>query len=91
MGVDAPNIYPYEQGLTNGKWVKGFPGAASARTLVVGRSGKPTPKGENYFKYNRDEYHTSFPVRLARTGNLTKKNSNIRSVQWTNMELSYFR
>ena len=68
MGVPAPSIYPYEQGLINGKWVKNFPGAASAKTLVVGRGGKPTAKGENYFKYNRDEYHAEFPVRLARPG-----------------------
>jgi hypothetical protein len=68
MGVPPPSIYPYEQGLINGKWVKNFAGAASAKTLVVGRGGKPTAKGENYFKYNRDEYHTEFPVRLARPG-----------------------
>ena len=68
LGVPAPSIYPYEQGLMNGKWVKNFPGAASAKTLVVGRGGKPTAKGENYFKYNRDEYHAEFPVRLARPG-----------------------
>ena len=68
MGVPAPSIYPYEQGLMNGKWVKNFPGAASAKTLVVGRGGRPTPKGEAYFKYNRDEYHAKFPVRLARPG-----------------------
>ena len=68
LGVPAPSIYPYEQGLMNGKWVKNFPGAASAKTLVVGRGGRPTPKGENYFKYNRDEYHAEFPVRLARPG-----------------------
>ena len=66
MGVPAPSIYPYEQGLINGKWVKNFAGAASTKTLVVGRGGKPTAKGENYFKYNRDEYETSFPVRIAR-------------------------
>ena len=65
LGVPAPSIYPYEQGLMNGKWVKNFTGAASAKTLVVGRGGKPTAKGENYFKYNRDEYHADFPVRLA--------------------------
>ena len=65
MGVPTPSIYPYEQGLMNGKWVKNFTGAASAKTLVVGRGGKPTAKGENYFKYNRDEYHADFPVRLA--------------------------
>ena len=40
LGVPAPSIYPYEQGLLNGKWVKNFPGAASAKTLVVGRGGK---------------------------------------------------
>ena len=75
MGVAAPTIYPYEQGLINGKWVKNFPGAASAKTLVVGRGGKPTAKGENYFKYNRDEYHAEFPVRLARPGKKqTEKN-----------------
>ena len=66
MGVPAPSIYPYEQGLINGKWVNNFAGAASTKTLVVGRGGKPTAKGENYFKYNRDEYETSFPVRIAR-------------------------
>ena len=44
MGVAAPTIYPYEQGLINGKWVKNFPGAASAKTFVVGRGGKPTAK-----------------------------------------------
>ena len=98
MGVAAPTIYPCEQGLTNREWVKNFPGAASARTLVIGRSGEPTPEVENYFKYNRDEYRTSSPVRLARTGknhethgDLTRKNSNIWSVQWTKIELLYFR
>lgn len=54
LGVPAPSIYPYEQGLMNGKWVKNFPGAASAKTLVVGRGGKPKAKGKNYFKYHRD-------------------------------------
>ena len=74
MGVPAPSIYPYEQGLMNGKWVKNFPGAASAKTLVVGRGGRPTPKGEAYFKYNRDEYHADFPVRRALK---PKKDSNV--------------
>ena len=41
LEVPAPSIYPYEQGMINGKWVKNFPGAASAKTLVVGRGGKP--------------------------------------------------
>jgi len=68
LGVPAPSIYPYEQGMINGKWVKNFPGAPAAKTLVVGRGGKPTAKGEAYFKYNRDEYHAEFPVRLARPG-----------------------
>ena len=34
MSVPAPSIYPYEQGLMNGKWVKNFPGAASAKPLL---------------------------------------------------------
>ena len=80
MGVSAPSIYPYEQGLINGKWVRNFPGAASEKTLVLGRGGKPTKKGEEYFKYNRDEYHAEFPVRLARPVGNQKNKSRI--VTW---------
>ena len=54
MSVPAPSIYPYEQGLMNGKWVNNFvrPGLPN-KTLVVGRGGRPTPKGEAYFKSQR--------------------------------------
>ena len=67
LDVPPPSIYPYEQGSINGKWVRNFPIAgSSAKTLVLTRWGKPTPKGVNYFKYNRDEYIASFPVRVCR-------------------------
>ena len=26
LGVEPPSIFPYEQGLENGKWIKGFDG-----------------------------------------------------------------
>ena len=69
IGIEPPRIYDYGQPLVNGKWVKNFEWAKSKWTRVVDKNGKPTPRGENYFKYNKDEYYVQFPVRKARPKN----------------------
>ena len=67
LGIEVPAIFPYEQGLLNGKWVVGFDGRKKlVRRMGADGSWKVAPMGANYFKYNRDEYKVDFPVRLAR-------------------------
>ena len=63
LGMAFPSIYPYDQPLINGKWVKGFDGKLVRRFL----SGEwvVTPKGANYFKYNQDEWRVEYLVRRA--------------------------
>lgn len=66
--MPAPCIYLYEQRVINRRWVKNFPGAASAKALVVGRGGKPKATRRTYSKYESDDYRTNFPIRLTRPG-----------------------
>ena len=62
-GEAYPSIYPYEQPLINGKWVKGFDGKLHMVRRFLSGEWVVTPKGANYFKYNQDERRVSFPVR----------------------------
>ena len=67
LGVEPPSIFPYEQGLEGGKWIRTFDGN---KKLVqrMGSDGweRPTSLGIHYFTYNRDEYKIEDPTRLAR-------------------------
>ena len=65
LGEAYPTIYPYEQGLINGKWVKGFDGKMHMVSRFLGGEWVVTPKGANYFKYNQDEWRVEYPVRKA--------------------------
>ena len=66
LGVEPPSIFPYEQPLERGMWIKPFVG----KKKLVQRMGVdgwvPTAIGLQYFKYNRDEYEIEYPTRVAR-------------------------
>ena len=67
-------MYPYEQGLTNGKWLIGF----DRKKHLVQRTtsdGKwvTTKKGLDSFRYNKDTYQVLFPVRPAHPPKMSKK------------------
>ena len=66
LGIDPPAIFPYEQGLLNGKWVVGFDGKKKMVQRMGADGSWKVPLGANYFKYNRDSYKVEFPARLAR-------------------------
>lgn len=68
LGVPPPMLYDYDQPLIHDKWVRDRDG----NKVLVRRRGDDehwiiTPKGEDYFKYNRSEYLPSVPYRIART------------------------
>ncbi len=57
VGVPVPQAYPYEQPLEHNKWVNGFDGHKKlVRRMNSEVEWVDAPNGENYFKYNRDEY-----------------------------------
>ena len=66
LGVEPPSIFPYEQGLEAGKWIKTFDGKKKMVRRMTPDGWQPTPLGIQYFKYNRDEYKIEYPTRLAR-------------------------
>ena len=67
LGVEPPSIFPYEQGLEMGKWIKGFDGKKKmVRRMGSDGTWRPTKIGIQYFKYNRDEYQIEYPTRKAR-------------------------
>ena len=74
LGISPPAVYPYEQGLVNGKWILGFDGK---KHLVQRQTsdGKwaTTKKGLDYFRYNKDTYQVLFPVRPAHPPKMSKK------------------
>ena len=78
LGVPPPAVYPYEQGLINGKWIQGFDGK---RHLVqrMTSDGKwaTTKKGLDYFRYNRDEYEVKFTIRIAHPEKSDSKKSSL--------------
>ena len=73
LGIAPPRLFAYEQPLIDDKWVIGFSGQ---RVLVRRRqadgSWTITKAGENYFRYNRDEYEVEVPyviLKLKTPGN----------------------
>lgn len=66
LGVEPPSIFPYEQGLEGGKWIKPFVGSKKMVRRMTADGWVPTPIGIQYFKYNRDEYRIEYPTRVAR-------------------------
>ena len=52
LGISPPAVYPYEQGLVNGKWIVGFDGKKHLvqRTTSDG-NWATTKKGLDYFRY----------------------------------------
>ena len=66
LGVPPPAVYPYEQGLSNGKWIVGFDGKKHlVQRMTSDGKWATTKKGLDYFRYNRDEYEVKFPIRIA--------------------------
>ena len=66
LGIPPLAVYPYEQGLVNGKWIVGFDGKKHlVQRMTSDGKWATTKKGLDYFKYNRDEYVLKFPIRLA--------------------------
>ena len=67
-------MYPYEQGLVNGKWIVGFDGKKPLvqRMMSDGKSAT-TKKGLDYFRYNKDTYQVLFPARPAHPPKESKK------------------
>ena len=66
LGVEPPSIFPYEQPLEHGKWIRFFDGKKKMVQRMGADGWQPTPLGIQYFKYNRDEYQIEYPTRLAR-------------------------
>ena len=66
LGVEPPSIFPYEQGLEAGKWMRAFDGKKKMVRRMTADGWVPTAIGLQYFKYNRDEYEIEYPTRLAR-------------------------
>ena len=91
LGVEPPSIFPYEQGLEAGKWIRAFDGKKKMVQRMGADGWQPTKIGIQYFKYNRDEYENTlrgWSGRLAikieeedRNGSLTKKRSRTRLVR----------
>ena len=81
LGIPPPAVYPYEQGLVNGKWIVGFDGK---KHLVQRQTsdGKwaTTKKGLDYFRYNRDEYEVEFPIRIACPEKSVSKRSSLTKI-----------
>ena len=66
LGVPPPAVYPYEQGLVNGKWIVGFDGKKHlVQRMTSDGKWATTKKGLDYFRYNKDTYQVLFPVRPA--------------------------
>ena len=59
-------MYPYEQGLINGKWLVGFDGKKHlVQRMTSDGKWATTKKGLDYFRYNKDTYQVLFPMRPA--------------------------
>ena len=67
VGTEPPLLYDYDQELEHGKFVKTYKGGKLLvrrwkRELNEGRGGwEVSKKGEDYFRYNRDEYVVDVP------------------------------
>ena len=66
LGVEPPSIFPYEQGLEAGKWIRAFDGKKRMVQRMGADGWQPTKIGIQYFKYNRDEYKIEYPTRVVR-------------------------
>ena len=77
LGVTPPSVYPYEQGLVNGKWIVGFDGKKHlVQRMTSDGKWATTKKGLDYFRYNKDTYQVLFPVRPAHPPKVSKKVGN---------------
>ena len=66
LGIPPPAVYPYEQGLVNGKWIVGFDGKKHlVQRMTSDGKWATTKKGLEFFRYNKDTYQVLFPVRPA--------------------------
>ena len=63
IGEDPPEMYSYEQPLINNQWVRGYNGKRVQVRKWVNGGWRVTPKGEDYFRYNTNEYVVSVAVR----------------------------
>ena len=61
LGIDPPRLYAYEQPLINDKWVMGFSGREILVRRRVNGAWTITKEGENYFRFNRDEFLLEVP------------------------------
>ena len=61
LGIDPPRLYAYEQPLINDKWVMGFSGRDILVRRRVNGAWTITKEGENYFRFNRDEFLLEVP------------------------------
>jgi hypothetical protein len=67
LGVDVPRLYVYEQPLINDKWVMAFDGTrVKVRERNSDGAWRITKKGEDYFRYNRNQYLPSVPFLIAK-------------------------
>ena len=63
LGEEPPLLYPYEQQLDQNQWVWGYNGKKVHVRKWVNGAWQVTKKGENYFRYNKNEYVVQVPVR----------------------------
>jgi hypothetical protein len=61
LGIDPPRLYAYEQPLIDDKWVMGFSGREILVRRRVNGAWTITKEGENYFRFNRDEFLLEVP------------------------------
>ncbi len=67
LGVDVPLLYAYEQPLLNDKWVMAFDGTrVKVRERNADGSWRITKNGEDYFRYNRNQYLPRVPFLIAK-------------------------
>ena len=63
LGEEPPLLYPYEQQLDQNQWVCGYNGKRVHVRKWVNGAWQVTKKGENYFRYIKNEYVVQVPVR----------------------------
>ena len=66
LGIEPPRLYAYEQPLINDKWVMGFDGREILVRRRVNGAWTITKEGENYFRFNRDEFLMEVPYVVSR-------------------------
>ena len=60
---DPPLMYSYDQPLINNQWVKGYNGKRVRVRKKVNGQWQITKDGENYYRYNKNEYVVHVPCR----------------------------